>query len=279
MGLIKGGFLRLSQTFLYVLAFLCSALIIGIYSYFLAVLADRDVSIPTYAKAVEGIAGVATLFTLFAVVLTCCLGGITFFGLLAVLLNILVMGGFIAIAVLTRSAVHSCTANNIRTGPLGRAADSSFNSNVTYAVSPRTACRLNKAVFIVSIIGAFLFLVCALVQLLIVRSHKKEKKKYGPSPANDYTTGYGEQGKKKFWQRKTQSQTDGNNGARAIDLVQPVPAGTLGHAGPDMRPSYETATTVGNGGVYDKDATAVPATGVIYGHETATNPHTQHHHY
>jgi len=283
MGIIKGGFLRLSQTFLYVLAFLCSALIVGIYSYFLAVLADRNVSIPTYAKAVEGISGIATLFTIFAVVLTCCLGGMAFFGLLAVILNILIMGGFIAIAVLTRSAVHSCSSNNIRAGPLGRAADSGFDNNVTYSVSPRTACRLNKAVFIVSIIGAFLFLVCALVQLLLVRSAKKEKR-YGPSPANDYTSGYGSEKKVKkerkpmFWQKKQQRQRSGGS----VDLVQPVPAGTRGAAGPDMRPSYETATTVGNGGVYDKDATAVPAVpagGMIYGHETATNSHTQHHHY
>lgn len=201
-----------------------------------------------------------------------------FFGLLAVLLNILIMGGFIAIAVLTRGAVHSCSGNTIRAGPLGRTADSGFDNNVTYSVSARTACRLNKAVFIVSIIGAFLFLVCALVQLLLVRSARKAKR-YGPSPANDYTSGYGSEKKKKekkpmFWQKKQR----GNDGS--VDLVQPVPAGTRGvSGGPDMRPSYETATTVGNGGVYDKDSTAVPTGGMVYGHETATNNHTQHHHY
>lgn len=96
MGLIKGGFLRLSQTFLYLLAFLCSALIVGIYrqvssipsihlsansqlSYFLAVQADRNVKIATYEKAVEGISAIAVLFTLFAIVLTCCLGGMFFY--------------------------------------------------------------------------------------------------------------------------------------------------------------------------------------------------------
>lgn len=191
-----------------------------------------------------------------------------FFGLLAVLLNILIMGGFIAIAVLTRAAVHSCSSGTIRAGPLGRAADSGFDNNVTYSVSARTACRLNKAVFIVSIIGAFLFLVCALVQLLLVRSSRKEKR-YGPSPANNYTSG---SGKRNFWERKPK------NNDRGVDLETAVPAGT-GAAGPDMRPSYETSTTVGNGNVYEKERNSVPAGGVVYGHDTATNPTTQHHHY
>jgi hypothetical protein len=33
MGLIKGGFQRLLQTALYALLFLCSAIVLGIYSY------------------------------------------------------------------------------------------------------------------------------------------------------------------------------------------------------------------------------------------------------
>ena len=33
MGLIKGGFQRLLQTCLYLILFLCSAIILGIYSY------------------------------------------------------------------------------------------------------------------------------------------------------------------------------------------------------------------------------------------------------
>lgn len=182
------------------------------------------------------------------------------------------MGGFIAIAVLTRAAVHSCSGSTIRS-PLGNAADSGFDGDVTYSVSARTACKLNKAVFIVSIIGAFIFLLCALVQVLLVRSAKKEKR-YGPSPANDYTSGYGNREEKRnFWERKPK------NNNRAVDLETAVPAGTAA-AGPDMRPSYDTSTTIGNANAYDKtEPSAIPDTGVVYGHETATNPHTQHHHY
>lgn len=83
MGIIKGGALRLFQTCLYALAFACSAVALGIYSYFLAVLADRDVHIPTWEKAVEGLSGAAVLYTIFAVVFTCCLGGISAFAFLA----------------------------------------------------------------------------------------------------------------------------------------------------------------------------------------------------
>lgn len=42
MGLFKGGALRLFQTFLYAVLFCCAAIILGIYSYFLSVLADRN---------------------------------------------------------------------------------------------------------------------------------------------------------------------------------------------------------------------------------------------
>jgi hypothetical protein len=203
----------------------------------------------------------------------------TFFGLLAVLLNILTMGGFIAIAVLTRSAVHSCSNPTIRAGPLGLAADSSFDNNITYSVSPRTACLLNKTVFIISIIGAFIFLICALVQLLLVRSAKKSKH-VGPSPANDYTSGnYNSNNGGFFWKRKQR------NDRGVVDLETKVPAGTSAAGGPpDMRPSYETSTTFGNnggqlGGFEKEGETVVPAHANVYGHETATNTGTQHHHY
>merc|ERR1711879_332682 len=67
-----GAALKFIQTFLYALEFCCAGIILGIYSYFLSVLADRDAPIYTWAKAVEGISGAAVLYTIFAVLLTCC---------------------------------------------------------------------------------------------------------------------------------------------------------------------------------------------------------------
>lgn len=62
--------LRISSFAVRALQFACSAIILGIYSYFLAVLADHNLGIPRWEKAVEGISGVAVLYTLFAVLLT-----------------------------------------------------------------------------------------------------------------------------------------------------------------------------------------------------------------
>lgn len=58
--------------------------IVGIYSYFLATLSTHDASIATYTKAVEGIAGAGVLYTIFALVLTVCLGGKAFFAFIGI---------------------------------------------------------------------------------------------------------------------------------------------------------------------------------------------------
>lgn len=46
-------------------------------------------------------------------------------------------------------------------------------------------------------LNSFLFLISVLFQILLARHHKREKR-FGPSPANDYTWGSG----RKFWSRK-----------------------------------------------------------------------------
>ncbi|KAF2717793.1 hypothetical protein K431DRAFT_254693 [Polychaeton citri CBS 116435] len=254
MGIIKGGALRLFQTVLYAICFCCSAIILGIYSYFLAVLADRDIHIARWIKATEGLSGVAVLYTIFAVVLTCCLGGVSFFAFLAIVLDICFLAAMIALAVLTRDGADSCTG--IVNTPLGKGQASSHgggygedgfgtgqNENVTYSVSYGTACKLNTACFAVAIIGALFFLITAGMQVALVRHHKKEKR-FGPSPSNNYTSGYG-----KFWSRK--------NKKTAAKDVEMTGAGA-GVNGVDTRPSHETGytgTTVGNNdtaGPYDK---------------------------
>jgi hypothetical protein len=159
MGL-GGATLKLFQTLLYALEFCCAAIILGIYSYFLSVLADRNAPIYTWAKAVEGMSGAAVLYLIFAVLLTCFLGGKTFFAFIAIVLNLLFCGAFVAIAVLTRDGAHSCKGN-VST-PLGNGPASSkqgFGSNgqgnqITYAASLGTVCRLNTACFAVAILGA-----------------------------------------------------------------------------------------------------------------------------
>lgn len=155
-----GAALKLIQTLLYAIEFCCAGIILGIYSYFLSVLADRDIPIPTWTKAVEGLSGAAVLYTIFAVLLTCFLGGKTFFAFLGIALDIVFCGAFIAIAILTRDGASSCNGN-VDT-PLGSGPSDSkqgFGSagegdQYTYSVSLGSACEMNSACFAVAIIGA-----------------------------------------------------------------------------------------------------------------------------
>jgi hypothetical protein len=245
-----GTALKLFQTFLYAIEFCCAGIILGIYSYFLSVLADRNLPIYEWAKAVEGIAGAAVLYTIFAVLLTCFLGGKTFFAFLAVLLDVLFCGAFIALAVLTRDGAHSCTGQVETPLGIGNSADKQgFGSDnnqgdqYTYASSLGTACRLNSACFAVSILGAVLFLISALVQIALARKHKKEKR-FGPGPRNNYTRGSGV----RFWQRRNK-----NHGMRDAEMAGAAPAtGTLSPGHHDVRPSHDTAYT---------ESTLAPPTG------------------
>lgn len=146
----------------------------------------------------------------------------------------------VAIAVLTRDGAQSCSGNV--TTPLGNGPSDSkegFGSNgqgrqITYAASLGTVCKLNTACFAVSILGALLFLFSTLVQLCLSRNHKKEKR-FGPSPANNYTRGSGI----KFWQRNRRAP-----GLRDPEVAAvPATSGHLAPSGRDYRPSHDTAYT------------------------------------
>lgn len=233
--------LKLIQTVLYAIEFCCAAIILGIYSYFLSVLADRNLTIATWMKAVTGMSGAAVLYTIFAVLLTCFLGGKTFFAFLGIVFDILFVGVMVAIAVLTRDGASSCSGMVYT--PLGdgpSSAKEGFGSDgqgnqITYAVSLGSACRMNTACFSVAIAAAILFLVSALVQFCLGRVHKKEKR-YGPSPANGYTKGSGI----KFFGRRNRK----NHAVRDAEMAGAAPAAsTLAPGGRDYRPSHDTAYT------------------------------------
>lgn len=94
--------------------------------------------------------------------------------------------------------------------------------------------------FLVLTENSALFLISAIVQVLLARHHKKEKR-FGPSPANNYTRGSGA----KFWQRRRK-----NRGVRDPEMVGSVPGttatgttGTLAPGAHDYRPSHDTAYT------------------------------------
>lgn len=227
MGL-GGTTLKLFQTFLYALEFCCAAIVLGIYSYFLATQSDHHANIPAWQKAVEGMSGIGVVYTVFAVVLTCCLGGIAFFAFVAIVLDILLCAAFVGLAVLTRDGASSCSGNSITT-PIGTGPSNSYGptsgQRVSYSITLHFACHLNTAAFAVSIIGAFLFLISAFMQLWLGRHHQREKR-FGPSPANNYTSGSGN----KWFKRRRGPKT-----TRAAYAKDTEVAGGLAVADNDLR--------------------------------------------
>jgi hypothetical protein len=131
-----------------VLQFLAGAVMLGIFSYFLAELRNHNLSIATWIRAVEGLSGAATLYGLLAAILTLCLGGIMFFGLVAMVLDVCFIGAMIAIAIMTRHGTQTCSGTVIT--PLGTGSTNSNNDGVG---NLGLACRLEKAVFAISIIS------------------------------------------------------------------------------------------------------------------------------
>lgn len=79
--------------------------------------------------------GGAVIYSGFAVILTCFLGGLTFFAFLAIIFDACFVACFIAIAILTRGGTRSCSGNP--SSVLGR--------------GDRTACRLESAAFAVAV--------------------------------------------------------------------------------------------------------------------------------
>ena len=207
-GVVGGAALRITQTALRILELLCGIVVLAIYSYFLAVLSDHHLPIGNWVRAVEGMSGASVLYLLFAVVLTLCLGGIRFFALIAVILDVCFIGCYVAIAWFNRGGAGKCSGTVytvLGSGP-ANSKDPGYGQNgfgfgsgenVTYAPNLRQACKLETAVFAVAVINIFLFLITAVLQVLLARHHQKEKR-YGPGPSNDYTSGVG---RRPFWKR------------------------------------------------------------------------------
>jgi len=232
-----GVALKSVSLFLRFIEFCAAAIVLGISCYYLAVLHNHGLHIPTYLRAVTGISGAAVLYTIFALVLVCCLGGIAFFSLLGMLLDLAFTGAFIYVAYAYRGGSHSCSG--IVNTPLGSGSEDNRVSNgkggFTHLPSLRTACKLETACFAIAIIAIVFFFLSMFVELGLMKHHKKEKA-FGPSPNNGYTAGTP---RRKFWQRKQRRNRD-------MELGQPKihPDALPAHSTPaDVRPSYATDTT------------------------------------
>ncbi|KAG4027737.1 hypothetical protein MFRU_027g00300 [Monilinia fructicola] len=242
---MRGGGVALKalQWFLRGVEFCCAAIILGIFSYFLAKLSTNHLPIATYIKAVEGISGSGALYTILGLGLLCCVAGLVFFSAIAIILDFCFTGAFIYVAWATRGG-KSCTGFVVTPLGNGIAATNDRTSGVgsgrtTSLPSLHTSCKLNTACFAVAIIAAVFFFISMFVEFALIKHHKKEKA-FGPSPNNGYTAGTP---RRKFWQRKPAHDDEYMAGGLASEKPDALPP----HASPsDVRNSYATdATMVG----------------------------------
>ncbi|KAK4680041.1 hypothetical protein QC764_209500 [Podospora pseudoanserina] len=231
MGAAKGTALKTLQFLLRTLQFCCAALVLAVYAYFLATLSTHSLPIGTFVRAVLGIAGAATAYTILAFLLLCCAPGHPFPSFLMMVLDVAFIPCFGYIAGVNRHGVGNCTGEVDTV--LGVGNSWSERGGLQYG----TACEMEKAVFSVAVAACILFALSCLVNLALAR-HRKREKRFGPSPANDYTAGYGKK-KNRFSalfgrRRGGQHQTD----------LGPDPNALPVHTTPDeVRNSYGTDNT------------------------------------
>ncbi|KAH8821398.1 hypothetical protein F5884DRAFT_767660 [Xylogone sp. PMI_703] len=240
-----GGFaLKTLQWLIRCLIFLCSILILGIFAYFITRLNHhgRGLHVPLWTRAVEGISGAAALYSLIGLLLLCFLAGMALFSSIAIILDILFIGAFIYLAWEFRRG-RSCTGY-VQT-PFGSGNVNQNNRPSEYNGLPslRTACRLEKACFAVSIVAIGLFLLALLTELLLIRRRRRERA-FGPSPANNYTSG--RRPRRSLWQRLTGRRAAAGAAAGAF-AAEKNPDSLPAHTTPsDVRQSYNSEATAVN---------------------------------
>jgi hypothetical protein len=156
MGAARGIALRGTQFFLRAVQFCCAAIVLALFSYFLATLHNHNMHIATHLRAVEGISGAAVLYTILALLTLCCLAGHSFPSFILMVFDVAFIGGFIYVAWANRNGASSC--NGIVDTPFGRGdADTNVvdngNGGFTALPSLRQACKMETACLAVSIVA------------------------------------------------------------------------------------------------------------------------------
>ncbi|KAI1180807.1 hypothetical protein F4777DRAFT_527072 [Nemania sp. FL0916] len=189
MGAKSGLALKALQWFVRGVQLLSCVVVLALFSYFLAVASRNGIHIPIWARAVEGISGAGVAYTLAGLLLLCCVAGHPFASAIAIILDIAFVGAFIYVAQANRVGATSCR-NTVNTVFGNRpASDSPGHGLPTF----QRICLIQKAVLAVSIIAIGFFLISAFVEVILIR-HRRKEHRFGPSPANNYTSGYGKRG-------------------------------------------------------------------------------------
>ncbi len=132
----------------------CAVIILGIYSYFLAALANHGLATPTRVRAVEGVAGVAVAYALLGLLLLCCLAGRTLTSFAAMCLDLAFLAAYIFVAVANKGGAGSCAGEVSTVFGSGKAGDTlEAGGGFTKIPSYRTACKLETACLAIAIIA------------------------------------------------------------------------------------------------------------------------------
>lgn len=130
-----------------------AALILAVYTYFIATLATHGFEISTQIRAVEGISGSAALYGLLGVLLVCCIGGVPIASLIAIILDTGFLACFVYVAVANKHGAGNCRGE-VST-PYGRGlAKSKVKGKRGSLALPtyRVACQLQTACLAAAII-------------------------------------------------------------------------------------------------------------------------------
>ncbi|EFE33126.1 uncharacterized protein ARB_07878 [Trichophyton benhamiae CBS 112371] len=156
--------IRLAGFGLRMLQLLSSLIIVGVFSYFLAVLADHNEHAPEWLKAVAGIAGVAAIYAILTSFFILAYGGLLVFSRISMMFDGSFAVAFLAICLMTRHGALPCTGRVTTPVGSGDAEDpgaafgdedtgTGMGDNLTSMRYLATACKLEKGTFAVSIIG------------------------------------------------------------------------------------------------------------------------------
>ena len=107
----RGLALKGLQWFIRGVQFCCAGLVFSIYSYYLATLHNHGLEIAGYIRAVEGVRGVATLYTIIQLVLLWFIAGFPVTSFVAMVMDVGFIGCFIFVAQANGGGAGSCTGH------------------------------------------------------------------------------------------------------------------------------------------------------------------------
>ncbi|KAI1855907.1 hypothetical protein JX265_011990 [Neoarthrinium moseri] len=162
--------------------FVCSVVMLGIYSYYLATMMKGNMTVPTYVKAVEGITAVGTVYTLVGLLLVCCCAGHAGTSFIALVLDVGLSGAYIYVAVANRDGASSCnsgTVNTVYGSGDAAASPSGAGGNIIGDVGLPTfqmACRLQTVCLIASCIAILFFILSVFLEIHMNRSRHRAQR-------------------------------------------------------------------------------------------------------